>query len=61
MKDLFIQFISTICSIAAVIGIKILDLPALVTAILVAIAVFFCVYAIAGGFSKRKATEKSCA
>jgi len=57
MINLFVKFIVTIGVIASLIGIKMLNLSAPITILLIAVLVFFCVYTLAGGFSKKKSVE----
>jgi hypothetical protein len=53
MKNIFLQIIATSCAIAAISGVKVMDLPALPTVVLVLIVVLGYLFVLAGGISKK--------
>lgn len=54
MKGVLITIISAIGAIAALIGIKMLDLPGVITAILIIIVLAFALFGVAKGMSMSK-------
>jgi hypothetical protein len=54
MKNIFLQIIATSCTITAIGGVKMMDLPAFPTVLLVFIVVLGYLFVLAGGISKRK-------
>ena len=57
MISIITKIVSTAAAIAAIIGIKILDLPGLITALLVIIVFVSMIFVMAGVFDKKKSTE----
>jgi purine-cytosine permease-like protein len=56
MISILIKIVSAVAAIAAIIGIKIMDLPGLITALLVIIVFTLMIFVIAGVFDKKKST-----
>jgi hypothetical protein len=54
MKTILLQIIVVICSIPAIVGIKMMDLPAWLTYPLVAIVVVLTLLGLAGAYYERK-------
>ncbi|HPI91550.1 MAG TPA: hypothetical protein PLT09_01055 [Deltaproteobacteria bacterium] len=57
MKNIILQIIIAFVCIAMIFVIKMLSLPALITAVLVVVVSGILIYSLAGGFSARKPTE----
>ena len=57
MINILFQIIATSCAITAICGVKMMDLPALPTFLLVFIAVISYLFVLAGGLSQRKYTK----
>lgn len=58
MKGIAISIFSLICAIAVIMGIKIMNLPALITASLVVVVVMLQLFFMAKGFSKNESTKR---
>ncbi len=54
MIEILSQGLATACAIFAIYGIKVMDLPAGISIILVFVIVFFFIFVLAGGLSKIK-------
>ncbi len=54
MKDFIVKAVSTVLALAAIIGVKALDLPTLITVPLVIVVCVLLLFALAGAFDKRK-------
>jgi len=57
MINILFQIIASVCVIFAISGVKMMDLPALPTFLLVFIAVISYLFVLAGGLSQRKNTK----
>jgi hypothetical protein len=57
MINILLQIIATLCVIAAISGVKMMDLPALPTFLLVFTAVISYLFVLAGGLSRKKNTK----
>ncbi|PKN68712.1 MAG: hypothetical protein CVU54_13865 [Deltaproteobacteria bacterium HGW-Deltaproteobacteria-12] len=58
MKGIAISIFSLICAIAVIMGIKMMNLPALITALLVVVVVMLQLLSMAKGFSKNESTKR---
>ncbi len=58
MKGIAISIFSLICTITVIMGIKMMDLPALITVLLVVVAVILQLFFMAKGFSTNESTKK---
>jgi purine-cytosine permease-like protein len=56
MKDFIVKAVSTLLALAAIVGIKALDLPTLLTVPLVIVVCALLLFALAGAFDKKKKT-----
>jgi hypothetical protein len=57
MKSIVIKVVSAIVAVAAIIGIKMMDLPGLITALLTIAVVMGMIFIMAGAFEKKKSVE----
>ncbi len=57
MIEILLQVVALICTIIALLGVKMMDMPALPTIAMVCIIVFMFIFILAGGLSKRKTSK----
>jgi len=55
--EILLQVVALICTIIALLGVKMMDMPALPTIAMVCIIVFMFIFILAGGLSKRKTSK----
>ncbi|PKN68714.1 MAG: hypothetical protein CVU54_13875 [Deltaproteobacteria bacterium HGW-Deltaproteobacteria-12] len=61
MKDILIKFLSLICAVAGIIGIKEAGLPTVITVILVLAIVFAMILVLAIDFTKKNSIKEEAA
>jgi len=55
--EIILQVVALICAIIALLGVKMMDMPALATIVVVCIIVFMFLFVLAGGLFKRKTSK----
>ncbi len=61
MKDILIKFLSLICAVAGIIGIKVADLPTVITIILVLAVILAVIWVLAIDFTNRDSVKEESA